>query len=122
MNPVSVVILAAGRGKRMYSDLPKVLHPIAGKPMLARVIDLALSLLPSQCVVVITTAPNKSAPLLRAMPARWRLRCKASNWAPATPSRWRCRTCQRRAHPGAVRRCAADRGRHPAPPAGHPGR
>ncbi len=53
MNPVSVVILAAGRGKRMYSDLPKVLHPIAGKPMLARVIDLALSLLPSQCVVVI---------------------------------------------------------------------
>ena len=28
MNSVSVVILAAGRGKRMYSDLPKVLHPL----------------------------------------------------------------------------------------------
>ena len=34
MNALSTVILAAGRGKRMYSDLPKVLHPIGGQPML----------------------------------------------------------------------------------------
>jgi bifunctional UDP-N-acetylglucosamine pyrophosphorylase/glucosamine-1-phosphate N-acetyltransferase len=38
---LNVVILAAGQGKRMRSDLPKVLHPIAGKPMLAHVIDTA---------------------------------------------------------------------------------
>ena len=30
MQPVSVVILAAGQGKRMVSDLPKVLHPLGG--------------------------------------------------------------------------------------------
>ena len=35
---MNIVILAAGQGKRMYSDLPKVLHPIAGKPMLQHVL------------------------------------------------------------------------------------
>ena len=39
-----VVILAAGKGTRMYSDLPKVLHPIAGKPMVKHVIDTAKQL------------------------------------------------------------------------------
>jgi len=41
---IHVVILAAGQGKRMRSDLPKVLHPIAGKPMLGHVIDTARQL------------------------------------------------------------------------------
>ena len=39
-----VVILAAGKGKRMHSDLPKVLHPLAGKPLLAHVIASARDL------------------------------------------------------------------------------
>jgi len=42
--PVSVVILAAGQGKRMVSDLPKVLQPLAGRPLLAHVIDTARTL------------------------------------------------------------------------------
>jgi bifunctional UDP-N-acetylglucosamine pyrophosphorylase/glucosamine-1-phosphate N-acetyltransferase len=33
--PLSVVILAAGQGKRMNSDLPKVLQPLAGQPLLS---------------------------------------------------------------------------------------
>lgn len=40
----SVVILAAGKGTRMYSDLPKVLHPLAGKPLVQHVIDTAIKL------------------------------------------------------------------------------
>ena len=38
---MNIVILAAGQGKRMRSALPKVLHPVAGRPMLGRVIDTA---------------------------------------------------------------------------------
>ncbi len=49
---LNVVILAAGQGKRMRSDLPKVLHPIAGKPMLGHVIDTARRLDPAKICVV----------------------------------------------------------------------
>ncbi len=42
--PLSVVILAAGQGKRMKSDLPKVLQPVAGRPLLQHVIDTAREL------------------------------------------------------------------------------
>jgi bifunctional UDP-N-acetylglucosamine pyrophosphorylase/glucosamine-1-phosphate N-acetyltransferase len=42
--PLSVVILAAGQGKRMKSDLPKVLQPLAGRPLLGHVIDAARGL------------------------------------------------------------------------------
>ena len=42
--PLSVVILAAGQGKRMASDLPKVLQPLAGRPLLAHVVATARSL------------------------------------------------------------------------------
>ena len=48
-----VVILAAGQGTRMRSALPKVLHPVAGKPMLEHVIDGARALLPAGIHVVI---------------------------------------------------------------------
>ncbi|HVL59339.1 MAG TPA: bifunctional UDP-N-acetylglucosamine diphosphorylase/glucosamine-1-phosphate N-acetyltransferase GlmU [Burkholderiaceae bacterium] len=49
---MNVVVLAAGAGTRMRSDLPKVLHPIAGKPLLAHVLDAARSLPPKRLFVV----------------------------------------------------------------------
>ena len=53
MSELAVVILAAGKGTRMKSDLVKVLHPIAGSPMLSYSLDLARSLRPSRLVVVV---------------------------------------------------------------------
>ncbi|WP_369349341.1 bifunctional UDP-N-acetylglucosamine diphosphorylase/glucosamine-1-phosphate N-acetyltransferase GlmU [Stenotrophomonas sp. JAG2] len=50
--PLHVIILAAGAGKRMKSALPKVLQPIAGRPMLAHVIDTARQLEPAAIHVV----------------------------------------------------------------------
>ncbi|HVL75637.1 MAG TPA: bifunctional UDP-N-acetylglucosamine diphosphorylase/glucosamine-1-phosphate N-acetyltransferase GlmU [Noviherbaspirillum sp.] len=49
---MNVVILAAGMGKRMQSSLPKVLHPLAGKPLLSHVIDTARTLSPSRLCVI----------------------------------------------------------------------
>jgi len=49
---MNVVILAAGLGKRMHSDLPKVLHPLAGRPLLAHVIATAQRLKPGVICVV----------------------------------------------------------------------
>jgi bifunctional UDP-N-acetylglucosamine pyrophosphorylase/glucosamine-1-phosphate N-acetyltransferase len=49
---LSVVILAAGQGKRMNSDLPKVLQPLAGEPLLQHVIRAARALNPSDIYVV----------------------------------------------------------------------
>ena len=50
--PLDVIVLAAGQGKRMRSELPKVLHPIAGRPLLAHVLDAARALGPRKTVVV----------------------------------------------------------------------
>jgi bifunctional UDP-N-acetylglucosamine pyrophosphorylase / glucosamine-1-phosphate N-acetyltransferase len=50
---MNIVILAAGMGKRMRSALPKVLHSLAGKPLLAHVIDTARTLSPTRLVVVV---------------------------------------------------------------------
>ena len=51
-SPLAVVILAAGKGTRMKSDLHKVLHPIAGRPMLEHLLASVAKLAPQQQVVV----------------------------------------------------------------------
>ncbi|MFZ2541227.1 MAG: bifunctional UDP-N-acetylglucosamine diphosphorylase/glucosamine-1-phosphate N-acetyltransferase GlmU [Gallionella sp.] len=52
MTPLNIVILAAGKGTRMCSEVPKVLHALAGKPLLQHVLDCAVELKPRQICVV----------------------------------------------------------------------
>ncbi|MFZ9676810.1 MAG: bifunctional UDP-N-acetylglucosamine diphosphorylase/glucosamine-1-phosphate N-acetyltransferase GlmU [Quisquiliibacterium sp.] len=49
---MNIVVLAAGMGKRMNSDLPKVMHHLGGKPLLAHVLDCARSLMPNGIFIV----------------------------------------------------------------------
>lgn len=49
---LNIIILAAGKGTRMHSDTPKVLHEIGGKPILAHVIECAKALNPQKIIVV----------------------------------------------------------------------
>ena len=52
MSKLNIVVLAAGKGTRMHSNTPKVLHEIGGKPILAHVIDCAKALNPQKIIVV----------------------------------------------------------------------
>ncbi len=49
---ITVIILAAGQGKRMRSDLPKVLHPLAGEPLIGHVLRAAEALKPREIRIV----------------------------------------------------------------------
>ena len=69
--PLSVVILAAGQGKRMKSDLPKVLQPLAGHPLLAHVLDAASALKPALIHVVYGFGGAQVRLAVRAPNLRW---------------------------------------------------
>lgn len=78
--PLAVVVLAAGRGVRMRSALPKVLHPAAGRPLLDRVLETARAVLASETgegrlVVVVGAGKERVAAHLASLSSR----------APATP-------------------------------------
>ena len=68
---LDIVILAAGQGTRMRSALPKVLHPVAGKPMLGHVIDCARALSPRHIHVVIGHGAEKVRETLAADDLNW---------------------------------------------------
>jgi bifunctional UDP-N-acetylglucosamine pyrophosphorylase/glucosamine-1-phosphate N-acetyltransferase len=70
---MNIVVLAAGMGKRMRSDLPKVLHPLAGKPLLGHVLDCARKLSPTRIVVVYGHGGERVPQALAADDLRWAL-------------------------------------------------
>jgi bifunctional UDP-N-acetylglucosamine pyrophosphorylase/glucosamine-1-phosphate N-acetyltransferase len=74
--PLSIVILAAGQGKRMQSDIPKVLQPLAGAPMLAHVLDLAASLKPASIHVVYGHGGERVRELFDDGRLRWSLQSR----------------------------------------------
>jgi len=69
--PLHVVILAAGQGKRMRSALPKVLHRIAGRPLLAHVIDAARALKPERIYVVYGHGGERVRAAFEGAPLEW---------------------------------------------------
>lgn len=71
MNKLSVVILAAGKGTRMYSDLPKVLHKVAGKPMVKHVIDTAKQLSADQIHLIYGHGADLLKERLANEPVNW---------------------------------------------------
>jgi len=68
---LDIVILAAGQGTRMVSDLPKVLHALAGKPLLGHVIDAAAALAPRSLSVVIGHGAERVREAIGAPGANW---------------------------------------------------
>ncbi len=68
---LTVIILAAGKGTRMRSRLPKVLHRLAGKPLLAHVIETAQALEPRQIAVVYGHGGEVVPQALSHYPVQW---------------------------------------------------
>ena len=109
-SPIAVVVLAAGAGTRMKSALPKVLHPLAGWPMVRHVLENVRRLKPARIVGVVAPGATRRGRGLRA----------ASHGGPAPAARHRrCRqggagSAQgpSRAGAGGLCRCAADHDGH----------
>ncbi|CAM3541353.1 bifunctional UDP-N-acetylglucosamine diphosphorylase/glucosamine-1-phosphate N-acetyltransferase GlmU [Halomonas sp. FME1] len=71
MQELDIVILAAGKGTRMRSHIPKVLHTLAGKPMVQHVLDSAFALNPARTHVVIGHGADKLREALAESPVHF---------------------------------------------------
>ena len=74
--PLSIVILAAGQGKRMKSALPKVLQPLAGRPLLGHVLATAAELRPDAIHVVYGHGGEQVLAAFAGQPVRWALQAE----------------------------------------------
>ena len=74
--PLDVIVLAAGQGKRMRSDLPKVLHPIGGRPLLAHVLETARALNPRKTVIVHGHGADQVRAAFAQAPVEWVLQAE----------------------------------------------
>ncbi len=68
---LEIVILAAGQGKRMHSSTPKVLHRLAGKPLLQWVYEKALSLNPTKIHILVGHQAERIKSTLAHLDANW---------------------------------------------------
>ena len=82
--PLSIVILAAGEGKRMKSAVPKVLQPLAGRPLLKHVIDTARSLEPVAVHVVYGHGGDRVREVLQEERVSWTLQAQRLGTGHAT--------------------------------------
>jgi len=69
--PLSIIILAAGQGTRMCSSLPKVLHPLGGKPLLHHVIETARRLGGEDIHVVVGHGADKVREIFSGADVHW---------------------------------------------------
>jgi bifunctional UDP-N-acetylglucosamine pyrophosphorylase / glucosamine-1-phosphate N-acetyltransferase len=74
--PLTVVILAAGEGKRMKSALPKVLQPLAGRPLLEHVVACAQALAPAGITIVYGHGGEQVRAALGTAPVSWALQAE----------------------------------------------
>lgn len=74
--PLHVIILAAGQGKRMYSQTPKVLQCLAGKPLLRWVVESAQQLKPEQIHIIYGNGGSRVREELRDLDVHWILQEK----------------------------------------------
>ncbi len=73
---LDIVVLAAGKGTRMRSNLPKVLHTLAGKPMVRHVLDTAAGLSPQRTHVVIGHGGDTLREALAELPVRFSIQAE----------------------------------------------
>ena len=71
MKQFILLILAAGKGTRLKSDLPKVLHPLAGKPLIEYVLDASRPLGPSSILIVVGHEAEAVKSALAGLPAQF---------------------------------------------------
>ncbi len=119
--PLSVVILAAGQGKRMKSDLPKVLQPLAGRPLLGHVLDTAAGLEAAATCVVYGHGGEQVLKSFEGRDVRWALQAEQHGTGHAVMQAMP-HDSRRPPGAGAVRRRAAGAARHARAPRGGGGR
>ena len=74
--PLSIVILAAGQGKRIHSDLPKVLQPLGGSTLLEHAVQTAATLKPAAMYVVYGHGGERVPKALKHLPIEWVLQAE----------------------------------------------